>query len=175
MLSYLKRGVIILHDRIKELRRAFDLTQEAFAARIGVKRAAISNYEIGRNIPTDAVVSLICREFNVSERWLRTGEGEMFAPAPSSALDALAAERGLSRRDYILIEKFLTLRPAVRSELIDFLLQVAAAINSGEASSGELVFPAARQADALDAEGLHAELERQISLEKEAADKSEVS
>ena len=67
-----------MNQRLKGLRQQFGLTQEEFADRLGVKRSAISNYEIGRNEPIDAVISLICREFNVSEQWLRTGEGEMF-------------------------------------------------------------------------------------------------
>ena len=33
---------------------------------------------MGRNIPIDSVISLICREFNVNEHWLRDGTGEMF-------------------------------------------------------------------------------------------------
>ena len=69
-----------MHDRIKELRDALNLTQQEFADRIGVKRSTIAKYEGGWNVPLDAVISLICREFNVSERWLRTGEGEMFQP-----------------------------------------------------------------------------------------------
>ena len=64
-------------NRIKELRQALGLTQQEFADRIGVKRGAIANYEIGRNA-SDTAVALICREFGVSEHWLRTGEGEMF-------------------------------------------------------------------------------------------------
>ena len=35
---------------------------------------------MGRTEPSAAVISLICKEFNVSETWLRTGEGEMFIP-----------------------------------------------------------------------------------------------
>lgn len=69
-----------MHDRIKALRDALNLTQQEFADRIGVKRSTIAKYEGGWNIPLDAVISMICREFNVSERWLRTGEGEMFQP-----------------------------------------------------------------------------------------------
>ena len=67
-----------MKDRIKQLRRTFHLTQQEFADRLGIKRGALANYEIGRNEPIDAVISLICREFRGSETWLRTGEGEMF-------------------------------------------------------------------------------------------------
>lgn len=67
-----------MKDRLKLLRNTLGLTQEKFADRINIKRNTLANYEIGRNEPIDAVVSLICREFNVNEDWLRTGEGEMF-------------------------------------------------------------------------------------------------
>ena len=64
-------------DRIRAIRKHYDLTQQDFADRIGVKRNTIATYETGRNQPIDAVVSLICREFNVNEEWLKTGKGEM--------------------------------------------------------------------------------------------------
>lgn len=65
-------------NRIRELRNVLGLTQKEFGERIGVKPNTIGTYEIGRNEPIDAVISLICREFDVNEYWLRTGEGEMF-------------------------------------------------------------------------------------------------
>ena len=64
-------------SRIKELRNSLDLTQQKFADRLGIQRGAIANYELERNVPIDAVISLICREFNVREAWLRDGEGDM--------------------------------------------------------------------------------------------------
>lgn len=67
-----------MQERIKELRKVLNLTQQEFSDRIGIKRNTIAQYESGRNAPIDAVVSLICREFNVSEEWLRTGAGDMF-------------------------------------------------------------------------------------------------
>ena len=67
-----------MNERIKKLRKALDLTQQAFADRIGLKRNTIAQYEIGRNEPIDAVILSICREFDVNEDWLRTGNGEMF-------------------------------------------------------------------------------------------------
>lgn len=67
-----------MNERLKKIRKELDLTQQEFADKIGVKRNTIATYESGRNEPIDAVVSLICREFNVNEEWLRTGKGEMF-------------------------------------------------------------------------------------------------
>lgn len=67
-----------MKERIRKLRRALDLTQQEFADKIGMKRNTIANYETGRNDPSASVISLICREFNANEEWIRTGEGEMF-------------------------------------------------------------------------------------------------
>lgn len=69
-----------LGERMKKVRKMLDLTQQGFADRIGSKRNTIATYEMGRTEPSAAVISLICKEFNVSETWLRTGEGEMFIP-----------------------------------------------------------------------------------------------
>jgi bacteriophage CI repressor helix-turn-helix domain len=69
-----------MKERLKELRKALGLTQQEFADRLHIKRTNIGNYEVGVSLPTDSVIALICREFNVSEEWLRTGKGEMFVP-----------------------------------------------------------------------------------------------
>lgn len=67
-------------DRLKQLRKALNLTQQEFADRIGISCGNIGAYEVGKNALSDAVVSLICKEFSVNEEWLRTGEGDMFLP-----------------------------------------------------------------------------------------------
>lgn len=67
-----------MKERLKKLRKALDLTQQAFADRIGMKQNTIAQYEMGRTVPSDAIIFSICREFNVNETWLRTGEGDMF-------------------------------------------------------------------------------------------------
>lgn len=67
-----------MNARIKAIRKTVGLNQTEFGARIGVKQTTIAGYETGASTPMDAVISSICREFNVDERWLRTGEGEMF-------------------------------------------------------------------------------------------------
>ena len=67
-------------SRIKDLRKALKLNQSEFASRIGSVQNTITGYETGRREPSNQVITLICREFGVSETWLRTGEGEMFTP-----------------------------------------------------------------------------------------------
>lgn len=67
-----------MNERLKQLRKVLDLTQQEFADKIGSKRNTIAKYETNTNVPSAAVISLICREFNVNEEWLRTGNGNMF-------------------------------------------------------------------------------------------------
>ena len=69
-----------MKDRIKAIRKHYDLTQAEFGDRIGVKGNTITNYENDLRNPSDAIIVSICREFNVNEEWLRTGNGEMFQP-----------------------------------------------------------------------------------------------
>ena len=69
-----------MKDRIRLLRKELKLNQTDFGERIGVKQASVAGYEAGIRTPLDAVITSICREFNVSEDWLRTGKGEMFLP-----------------------------------------------------------------------------------------------
>lgn len=96
-----------MKDRIRQLRKELKLTQQAFADRIGVKQNTVATYEIGRNPPTDTVLNLICREFNVSRAWLETGEGEMFQPMDRDAVIAgfvggvLASEPDSFKRRFI--------------------------------------------------------------------------
>ena len=71
-----------MEERIKALRKKLDLTQEEFAKKIGLARNSVANYEIGRREPTNAIILSICKEFNVNEKWLRTGEGDMFRILP---------------------------------------------------------------------------------------------
>lgn len=65
-------------ERIKEIRKYLDLTMEKFGERLGVGKTAISKLENNERNLTDQMAVSICREFDVNETWLRTGEGEMF-------------------------------------------------------------------------------------------------
>ena len=68
-----------INERIKKVRAHAELTQQQFADRIKVKRNTVATYEMGRSVPSDAAIALICKEFHVSEKWLRDGAGEPYA------------------------------------------------------------------------------------------------
>lgn len=65
-------------ERVKEARKSLNLTLEKFGERLGVRKTAISKIENGENNLTEQMLKSICREFNISEDWLRDGTGDMF-------------------------------------------------------------------------------------------------
>lgn len=119
-----------MKERIRKLRRTLDLTQQSFGERIGIKRNTVANYETGRNEPIASVISLICKEFNVSEKWLRTGEGEMFQSSQKNELDALIKRYNLTAADKLLIENYLELKPDSKKAIINFIMNIATKVDS---------------------------------------------
>lgn len=96
-----------MKDRIKAIRKHFDLTQQEFADKIGVKRNTIATYESGRNQPIDAVIGLICREFKIKEDWLRTGNGDMFLKLNKRDELILWASTALSNESEEYVTRFV--------------------------------------------------------------------
>lgn len=102
-----------MNERIKELRLKLGLSQDEFGRRLGVTRGAITNIELNKVEPKPLFIDLMCREFNVSETWLRTGEGKMFASRGRS--DAIAQE----------VNRFMADHPdSFRERLISLLIRL---------------------------------------------------
>lgn len=85
------------------------MTLDAFGEKLGVTKAAISRIENGDRALTDQMIKSICREFHVSEPWLRSGDGEMFVE--SSKEDQLMEWAGdvLRDRDEAFRKRFVTM------------------------------------------------------------------
>lgn len=102
-----------MQERLKALRLKLNLTQSAFASRIGTTQNVVANYEIGRRNPSSSAINNICKEFNVNETWLRTGEGDMFVARDRS--DAIAQE----------VNRFMADHPdSFRERLISLLIRL---------------------------------------------------
>lgn len=68
-----------MKDRVKHLRKTLGQTQAAFADKIGLTRTGYSSVEGGDAPVQERHIKLILAAYpQVSEHWLRTGEGDMF-------------------------------------------------------------------------------------------------
>ena len=89
-----------MKDRIRKIRKDFGLTQKEFADRLGIKQNTVATYEIGKTNVGEAVITSICREFNVNEEWLRHGTGEMYRKK-DTAFSELIAEIDYSDDEFL--------------------------------------------------------------------------
>ena len=71
---------MMIGERVKTLRKELGLTLEKFANPIGIHRGSLSAIENDKSGMSDRTLLAICREYGVSEEWLRDGIGEMFVP-----------------------------------------------------------------------------------------------
>lgn len=110
-----------MNERLKKLRKALDLTQQEFADRIGSKRNTVAKYETEANTPSAAVVSLICREFNVNEDWLRNGVGDMFLPTDRNADIAKLTKQLLNEESDSFKNRFVSMLANLTIEEWEFL------------------------------------------------------
>lgn len=122
-----------MNERMKKLRKALDITQQEFADKIGIKRNSYANYETGRNVPIDAIIVSICREFNVNEDWLRNGNEPMFIEIPEEDMFSRAAAECVKYNDKTAMEGLIlwrSLPPDARKRVEDYLIQFAELIKA---------------------------------------------
>lgn len=113
-----------MNERLKILRKTLALSGEAFGEKIGVKRSAISQIETGKNNLSDQIIKSICTVYNVSEEWLRTGEGEMFIETKESFLENISKQYSLDDLDIKIIESYLNLSPDGREFIKNYIKSI---------------------------------------------------
>ena len=109
-----------MKDRIKYLRDYLTLTQQKFADRLGLKRQTIAAYEMGKIEPSDSTLLLICKEFNVNEKWMRDGVGPIMHKVPNvGKLASYLADIATGDDDLIqdLVMVYMELDPSDREVL----------------------------------------------------------
>ena len=125
-----------MNERISKVRKDVGLTQEKFAERIGLTRNFVWMIEKGERVPSDRTIADICREFRVSETWLRTGEGEMFLPVDDDdELAQVMAEIKLSSDELIrtIIKSYWRLDDKGKAAIRQLVSDLAAAVDKEKA------------------------------------------
>lgn len=93
--------------RFKYLRQSLKIKQQDFAKELAISQGHASDIENGRKTVSDRIVEILVLKYNVSESWLRTGEGEMFTPLSRSetiahfAGELMKEEDGSFRRQLV--------------------------------------------------------------------------
>ena len=113
-----------MEHRIKAVRQALALSQQAFGDRLGVTKTAICSIESGRRNLTERMTKSICREFNVNYDWLKNGEGEMFDDAPETLLDEIMQEFDMDDLDRRILIGYMTLSKPDRDAVKRYIQKI---------------------------------------------------
>lgn len=136
--------------RMREARLSLGLSQDDVARRLGVNRASISVYERGGTIPNRSLEAF-CREFRVSENFLRQGTGPMVLPPDNSLLEqvmesyqlpelfraAVLQWSGLSQTEKEIVGGFLSRCAETARESRIETIRMTAAMTGKETQNGE--------------------------------------
>lgn len=159
-----------MRDRLIQLRKALNYTQGAFGEKIGITGSGVSNIENGIREVQDRHIKLILAAFpQVSERWIRTGEGEMFI-AQSSAVSEMVKKYSFSAIVEKLLETYEELSEADQETVLRYTQTFVSKILAGYAPD-----QAVEQMGKADEDDIDAEVERyrqQLLNEKMASSPS---
>lgn len=104
-------------DRLKQIRKHFNLTQDEFSKEVKVGASTLAMWETGARSIKDIHIAAICSTFNIEEEWLRDGKGSMIEELDQEErIVAWAAKIASSEQKNIafikqLLSTFATLTP----------------------------------------------------------------
>jgi len=125
-----------VQERLRSVRKMLKMNQTDFGKRIGLSQGGYGAVETGIRKLTERTIMQICQEFNINEKWLRTGTGKIFIQDNDEPLLSQIIKKGeLSPRHIAVIESFLALTDEQRDAIVDAI--EATAYNIKIASSSE--------------------------------------
>lgn len=116
-----------MNERISRIISELGIKKAEFARRLSISPPFVSELCSGAKQPSDRTIADICREFNVSEPWLRTGEGPMFIELDDNdEFTKVITEIQVSNDDFVkkMLKAYWRLpeeKKAVIRELVDGL------------------------------------------------------
>lgn len=78
-----------ISKRLKQLRQTLNMSQIEFAKSIYISNGYIAELECEHRRVNDRIAHLIALTFGVNEKWLKTGEGDMFFKTPDEKLQRM--------------------------------------------------------------------------------------
>lgn len=154
-----------MNERIVELRNALGMTLKEFSSKIGMSLSGLSEVERGRSAVTERLIRLILAAFpQVSETWLRNGEGDIFVKSFAGHMDELIKRLDLPDIANTFVEVYESLPEVSREIVLGYAHKVIA----------DLMAQVGANAVDQDAK-IKADILKQYDLEKNLPEKSEDS
>jgi len=134
-----------MKEKIKEIRTNLNLTQKAFADKIGVSSASVKNYESGKCKPKEDVLDKICELGGISKDWLAEKAGDA-AVAAVGVLEKAGEAKDKIEEAAVTTE--IEVKKATRATARKAKETVEAAVTSDEAVAAEIEVKKAARATA---------------------------
>lgn len=156
-----------MNDRLREARKALNLTQKEFGRRLGVQDTAISKLESSERNLTEQMIIAIFREYSVNEDWLRTGNGEMFAITNDAFVNSLK-EKGYDDMTCRFTSSYLNLQQADRNIINGFLSSLTADTTQADIAEEITAAPVEDDSQVIRINGLTEEEEHELVRRRHA-------
>ena len=127
-----------INERIKRVRSEANMTLVEFGKKIGLTKSTVSRMEQNGYAVIPQNVQLICTAFNISEKWLTEGKGDMYTSDEEAILDKLAGMYDLSKSQMIFAKQWLQLPATAKDAVVDYIVSVASALQEKKSTKNDV-------------------------------------
>lgn len=126
------------YERLRALRKALGLSMSEFGKAIGLSHSGLSSIESKTRNVTEKHIKLVCAAFpQVSENWLRYGEGDMFRQNDNDYIDTVCENLGLDDVARSMLRAYVQLDSQSKRIVSDYIRNAAADIMKRSAGNVE--------------------------------------
>ena len=123
-----------INERIKKIRKEEKMNQHDFGSLIGLTQSAVSWIEIPHHNVTEQNLKSIISTFNISEDWLRSGEGSMYTSSELEEAKKISENLKLTPAQRKLLKIFIDMPPRKRERVARAFLSFLYGIDFPEES-----------------------------------------
>lgn len=120
-----------LPGRLYAIRKDQKMNQEEFGKRIGVTRSAVCNYEGWTRPIGEQIILAVCREFSVSETWMREGLGNPYNAKRDGIIEQLIDEYECSKFEGDFLKAYFQMSADERAKYVECMYRLFEPLMSG--------------------------------------------
>lgn len=112
-------------DRINIIIEDAKLKKVQFAQILNIDQSYVSRLIKGKGVPSPRLIENICEKFNINDKWLSDGIGDMYRPAEENILN----DPSLDATDREILNSYIRMTPSQRQFIKSWIKNIAATIN----------------------------------------------